>query len=656
MIEIKNIKKTFGDKLLFETKEIRFPSTGLIVIKGENGCGKTTFFNMLSFIDTDYEGTVLVDGVDYRKESDAIRSKFRRDNICYILQKQNFISFLSVEKNQGIYSKEKKKGRTGIQELSQGQQEIAVLEEALKLKKRIYFLDEVLSSLDEAHRKEIIKRILELSKTNLVVLVSHDVLIDTYADQIYLFQDKKVELIKERKIEHSVAVKNKECRLNRRRLTISFLESKLVSGFFHFLCTALFSFFVFISCFALANDCYFNLAQGMKDKGYIILSDNKNLTNDDLFSEFGEDCYYDCGSNPLILGYRTIKDDNNLYCNQATYDRYDNVNFDSKTVIKNHQLIKNDVKLYDIIIDNTISENFLFKYSKSDDFSYQIVQSLYYDSDESTKEEKASNMRFNYQFLFSASYFKKKHPSYEDLEFKDDTFYVSDKSMYSSCHVDSFMKPLYNAESNSFIVDYNALFPKGVDTVLLDNAPEENKLKDYIVLSDYSMKKIYEVISKHSAMVVITQRRIPEKAFYIYMHHIAVEQNYMDQNKDYTAYQNLSFSGYSNTFTYSILFVFFFVILLFFELNMYYFLLLRHHHDFFLMYSLGMTKKSIYLFSIVPSFCCLVLSFAAGGILSLLQSGFKTAFLSGIPTALLFLLAFFLSSYILFYIGRKKRE
>ena len=142
MIEIKNIKKTFGDKLLFETKEIRFPSTGLIVIKGENGCGKTTFFNMLSFIDTDYEGTVLVDGVDYRKESDAIRSKFRRDNICYILQKQNFISFLSVEKNQGIYSKEKKKGRTGIQELSQGQQEIAVLEEALKLKKRIYFLDE----------------------------------------------------------------------------------------------------------------------------------------------------------------------------------------------------------------------------------------------------------------------------------------------------------------------------------------------------------------------------------------------------------------------------------------------------------------------------------------------------------------------------------
>ena len=91
MIEIKNIKKTFGDKLLFETKEIRFPSTGLIVIKGENGCGKTTFFNMLSFIDTDYEGTVLVDGVDYRKESDAIRSKFRRDTICYILQKQNFI-------------------------------------------------------------------------------------------------------------------------------------------------------------------------------------------------------------------------------------------------------------------------------------------------------------------------------------------------------------------------------------------------------------------------------------------------------------------------------------------------------------------------------------------------------------------------------------
>lgn len=205
-------------------------------------------------------------------------------------------------------------------------------------------------------------------------------------------------------------------------------------------------------------------------------------------------------------------------------------------------------------------------------------------------------------------------------------------------------------------MDYNALFPNGVDTIFLDNAPKESKSNEYIVLSDNSLKKIYDAKSKHSTMVVITEKRIPEKAFYIYTHHIAIEQNNLNQNKDYTTYQNMSFSGYSNKFTYSILLVFFFVILLFFELNLYYFLLLKHYHDFTLMYSLGMTKQSIYLFSIIPALCCFVLSFAAGGILSLFQSGFKTAFLSGIPTILLFLLLFFLSSAILFRTSRKKME
>lgn len=153
----------------------------------------------------------------------------------------------------------------------------------------------------------------------------------------------------------------------------------------------------------------------------------------------------------------------------------------------------------------------MFQYSKTPDFSSQIVQSLYYDSDESTKEEKASSMRYQYQFLYSASYFKKKHPLYANMEFKDDTFYITDKSMYSSHHVYSFLKPLYNSKSDKFIVDYNALFPNGVDTVFLDNAPKESKSNEYIVLSDNSLKKIYDAKSKHSTMVVITEKEFQKR-------------------------------------------------------------------------------------------------------------------------------------------------
>ena len=54
MITLRNITKSFDGKILFHIDDISFPAKGLIIIKGENGCGKTTLFNMLSLIDTSY--------------------------------------------------------------------------------------------------------------------------------------------------------------------------------------------------------------------------------------------------------------------------------------------------------------------------------------------------------------------------------------------------------------------------------------------------------------------------------------------------------------------------------------------------------------------------------------------------------------------------
>jgi ATPase subunit of ABC transporter with duplicated ATPase domains len=47
VIDVENISKAFGDKLLFENLSFRLPPGGIVGIIGPNGAGKTTLFRML---------------------------------------------------------------------------------------------------------------------------------------------------------------------------------------------------------------------------------------------------------------------------------------------------------------------------------------------------------------------------------------------------------------------------------------------------------------------------------------------------------------------------------------------------------------------------------------------------------------------------------
>ena len=62
-------------------------------------------------------------------------------------------------------------------------------------------------------------------------------LVDSYADQIYLFQDRRVELIKDKGEKKKIPIEKTEYRLDKKNLILSFLSSKLFSGFFHLLCS-----------------------------------------------------------------------------------------------------------------------------------------------------------------------------------------------------------------------------------------------------------------------------------------------------------------------------------------------------------------------------------------------------------------------------------
>lgn len=60
VIEVKNVTKAYGDKVLFENLSFSLPPAGIVGIIGPNGAGKTTLFRLIMGIDTPDSGTFEV--------------------------------------------------------------------------------------------------------------------------------------------------------------------------------------------------------------------------------------------------------------------------------------------------------------------------------------------------------------------------------------------------------------------------------------------------------------------------------------------------------------------------------------------------------------------------------------------------------------------
>ena len=58
VIEVENLKKGFGDRLLIEDLSFSLPPGGIVGVIGPNGAGKSTLFNMLTGVEKPDEGTV----------------------------------------------------------------------------------------------------------------------------------------------------------------------------------------------------------------------------------------------------------------------------------------------------------------------------------------------------------------------------------------------------------------------------------------------------------------------------------------------------------------------------------------------------------------------------------------------------------------------
>jgi lipoprotein-releasing system ATP-binding protein len=102
VLETKNINKYFYDPVKFKVLSdinMSINEGEFVSIVGKSGCGKSTLLYILSTMDTEYEGELLINGDDLSKKTDTNLAKIRNQHIGFVFQFHYLLSEYNVLRN-----------------------------------------------------------------------------------------------------------------------------------------------------------------------------------------------------------------------------------------------------------------------------------------------------------------------------------------------------------------------------------------------------------------------------------------------------------------------------------------------------------------------------------------------------------------------------
>lgn len=89
VIEAIGISKSFHDPITVKVlSDVSFSIDAgeFVSVVGKSGCGKSTLLYILSTMDTNYEGELLLDGISMKNKEDAVLASVRNEKIGFVFQ------------------------------------------------------------------------------------------------------------------------------------------------------------------------------------------------------------------------------------------------------------------------------------------------------------------------------------------------------------------------------------------------------------------------------------------------------------------------------------------------------------------------------------------------------------------------------------------
>jgi len=216
MIEFKNIRKTFGDKVVLNDVSAVLQAGKCNLIIGTSGSGKTVLMKCLVGLFEPDQGDILYDGVNFSEMDDEKRKELRQQ-IGMLFQGSALFDSLTVERNimfplnmftKWSYSEKKKRVNEVLErvnlkdankkypaEISGGMKKRVGIARAIVLNPKYLFCDEPNSGLDPQTSMVIDKLIQEITVEYKITTVvnTHDMnsVMETGDNIIYMYEGLK---------------------------------------------------------------------------------------------------------------------------------------------------------------------------------------------------------------------------------------------------------------------------------------------------------------------------------------------------------------------------------------------------------------------------------------------------------------------------------
>ncbi|MDP2533399.1 energy-dependent translational throttle protein EttA [Photobacterium damselae subsp. piscicida] len=195
VIEVKNLTKSFGDRVLIDNLSFSMPKGAIVGIIGANGAGKSTLFKMLSGKEQPDSGTVELGETVSLASVDQFRDSMNDNNTVYqeISEGADIIKINSFEIPARAYvSRFNFKGsdhQKRIGDLSGGERNRVHLAKLLKAGGNVLLLDEPTNDLDVETLRALEEALLEFPGCAMVI--SHDRwFLDRIATHILDYRDE----------------------------------------------------------------------------------------------------------------------------------------------------------------------------------------------------------------------------------------------------------------------------------------------------------------------------------------------------------------------------------------------------------------------------------------------------------------------------------